>query len=43
MQHGGLEVGDGIVGDEVRYPDDDLKAVRVDKSSQFMHKDRRPH
>ena len=29
--------------DEVNYPDDDLKAVRIDQAWQFLHKDGRPY
>ena len=38
-----LEVGDRTEGDEVNYPDDDLKAVRIDQAWQFLHKDGRPY
>jgi uncharacterized cupin superfamily protein len=38
-----LEVGDRTPGDEGSYPDDDLKALRVDGRWQFMHKDGRPY
>ena len=34
-----LEVGDRSAGDEVTYPDDDLKAVFVEGQWQFLHKD----
>lgn len=34
-----LEVGDRTAGDEVTYPDDDLKAVFVEGQWQFLHKD----
>lgn len=34
-----LEVGDRSAGDEVSYPDDDLKAVFVEGQWQFLHKD----
>jgi uncharacterized cupin superfamily protein len=34
-----LEVGDRTAGDEVTYPDDDLRALRVDGRWQFVHKD----
>lgn len=33
-----LEVGDRTPGDEVLYPDDDIKAVLVDGSWTFTHK-----
>lgn len=38
-----LEVGDRTAGDEGRYPDDDLQAVRVDGQWKFFHKDGRPY
>lgn len=38
-----LEVGDRTPGDEVTYPDDDLKAVLVDGRWQFVHKDGTPY
>lgn len=38
-----LEVGDRTEGDEVSYPDDDLKAVRVGQAWQFLHKNGRPY
>jgi uncharacterized cupin superfamily protein len=38
-----LEVGDRTEGDEVSYPDDDLKLVRVDHAWHIMHKDGRPY
>ena len=38
-----LEVGDRTAGDEVTYPDDDLKAVLVDGSWRFAHKDGAPY
>ncbi len=34
-----IEVGDRTPGDEVTYPDDDLKALLVDGKWQFVHKD----
>jgi uncharacterized cupin superfamily protein len=34
-----LEIGDRTAGDEVTYPDDDLRAVRVGGGWQFAHKD----
>lgn len=34
-----LEVGDRTPGDEGFYPDDDLKALRVDDQWTFVHKD----
>jgi uncharacterized cupin superfamily protein len=38
-----LEVGDRTAGDEGVYPDDDLKATRVDGSWTFAHKDGTPY
>lgn len=38
-----LEVGDRSPGDEGSYPDDDLKALRVDGTWKFVHKDGRPY
>jgi uncharacterized cupin superfamily protein len=38
-----LEVGDRTPGDEGSYPDDDLKAVMVDGTWRFMHKDGSPY
>lgn len=38
-----LEVGDRSAGDEVHYPDDDLKAVFVEGTWQFLHKDGRAY
>lgn len=38
-----LEVGDRSAGDEVTYPDDDLKAVFVEGQWQFLHKDGKPY
>jgi uncharacterized cupin superfamily protein len=38
-----LEVGDRTAGDEGSYPDDDLKASRVDGAWKFVHKDGRPY
>lgn len=34
-----LEMGDRTAGDEVEYPDDDLKAMFEDGRWQFFHKD----
>jgi uncharacterized cupin superfamily protein len=34
-----VEVGDRTPGDEGSYPDDDLKALRVDGQWKFVHKD----
>jgi len=38
-----LEIGDRTEGDEVSYPDDDLKAVRAGQTWKFLHKDGRPY
>ena len=38
-----LEVGDRTAGDEGSYPDDDLKALRVDDQWRFVHKDGTPY
>lgn len=38
-----LEVGDRATGDEVSYPDDDLKAVLIEGTWQFFHKDGTPY
>lgn len=38
-----LEVGDRTPGDEVNYPDDDLKALFVEGSWKFIHKDGTPY
>jgi uncharacterized cupin superfamily protein len=38
-----LEIGDRTPGDEGSYPDDDLKAVLVAGSWQFLHKDGTPY
>ena len=38
-----LEVGDRSLGDEVVYPDDDLKAVLLDGQWTFQHKDGTPY
>lgn len=38
-----LEIGDRTPGDEGTYPDDDLKALRVDESWVFVHKDGTPY
>lgn len=38
-----LEVGDRTPGDEGSYPDDDLKAQRVDGKWKFVHKDGSPY
>jgi uncharacterized cupin superfamily protein len=38
-----IEVGDKTPGDEGSYPDDDLKALRVDGQWKFVHKDGSPY
>lgn len=38
-----LEIGDRTPGDEGGYPDDDLKALRIDGSWVFIHKDGKPY
>ena len=38
-----LEVGDRTPGDEGSYPDDDIKAMLVDGSWRFVHKDGSPY
>jgi len=38
-----LEIGDRATGDEVSYPDDDLKAVRSDGVWRFTRKDLTPY
>jgi uncharacterized cupin superfamily protein len=38
-----LEIGDRIPGDEVAYPDDDLRAQMVEGRWVFAHKDGRPY
>ncbi|HZH42504.1 MAG TPA: cupin domain-containing protein [Lysobacter sp.] len=38
-----LEIGDRTSGDEVRYPDDDLVALRVDGGWRFTRKDGTPY
>jgi len=39
-----LELGDRTAGDEVDYPNDDLKAVQqMDGVWKFSHKDGRPY
>ena len=37
-----LEIGDRTPGDEVSYPDDDLRVVQKDGKPQFAHKDGTP-
>jgi uncharacterized cupin superfamily protein len=38
-----LELGDRSAGDEAVYPDDDLKAIAVDGTWRFLHKDGTPY
>jgi 2-hydroxychromene-2-carboxylate isomerase/uncharacterized cupin superfamily protein len=38
-----LEIGDRSEGDEVQYPDDDLKALREGGAWRFLHKDGTPY
>jgi uncharacterized cupin superfamily protein len=38
-----LEIGDRTPGDEGSYPDDDLKALRVEGAWKFFRKDGRPY
>lgn len=38
-----LEVGDRTPGDEGHYPDDDIKALRVEGKWVFVHKDGTPY
>jgi uncharacterized cupin superfamily protein len=38
-----LEVGDRSEGDEASYPEDDLKALRVDGSWVFVHRNGEPY
>jgi uncharacterized cupin superfamily protein len=38
-----LEVGDRTPGDEGSYPDDDLKALRINDGWSFVHKDGSPY
>jgi uncharacterized cupin superfamily protein len=39
-----LEVGDRTLGDEVRYPDDDIVAIKTpDGTRKFTHKDGTPY
>jgi uncharacterized cupin superfamily protein len=38
-----LEIGDRTPGDEGSYPDDDLRAQRVDGTWAFVHKDGTPY
>lgn len=38
-----LEIGDRTSGDEVTYPDDDVRAEYVDGRWVFTHKDRTPY
>ena len=38
-----LEMGDRTRGDEVDYPDDDLKVAEIDGRRRFLHKDGTPY
>lgn len=38
-----LEIGDRTAGDEVNYPDDDIRAVRTPDGWMFTHKDGTPY
>ena len=38
-----LEIGDRTAGDEVEYPDDDIRAVRSEGGWSFVHKDGRSY
>jgi uncharacterized cupin superfamily protein len=38
-----LEVGDRTLGEEVSYPDDDLKIEQVEGKSLYLHKDGAPY
>ena len=38
-----LEVGDRTPGDEGEYPDDDIKALKLEGSWKFVHKDGTPY
>ena len=38
-----LEIGDRTPGDEGTYPDDDLKAMKINGSWVFVHKDGTPY
>ncbi len=38
-----LEIGDRTAADECTYPDDDLKAMRVDGTWKPLHKDGTPY
>lgn len=38
-----IEIGDRTVGDEGTYPDDDLKALRIDGGWKFVHNDGTPY
>jgi len=38
-----LEIGDRTRGDEVDYPDDDLKVAEIDGRRRFLHKDGTPY
>ena len=38
-----LEIGDRALGDEAKYPDDDLVAKASEQGWQFTHKDQTPY
>ena len=38
-----LEIGDRTLGDDVNYPDDDLRIVEIEGKSQYAHKDGTPY
>jgi uncharacterized cupin superfamily protein len=38
-----LEIGDRMPGDEVTYPEDDLRVVRIGGKGQYVHKDGTPY
>ena len=38
-----LEIGDRSAGDEVDYPEDDLRAMEADGAWRFLHKDGSPY
>jgi len=38
-----LEIGDRTAGDEVDYPDDDIRLVRQEGKLKFLHKDGTPY
>ena len=38
-----LEIGDRTAGDEVIYPDDDIRLIRQDAKAVYVHKDGSPY